>query len=441
MTYEETCDYLFNQTANYESQGAAGYKEGLDNMLKLDEHYGQPHTKFKSIHIAGTNGKGSVSHTIAAHLQISGYKVGLYTSPHLVDFSERIRINGQPISEQYVIDFVEQGKDFFEATGSTFFEIATEMAFKYFSDNDVDIAVIEVGLGGRLDSTNIITPIISVITNVSADHTKLLGSSLEQIAMEKGGIIKDAVPVIIGEAPPEIRSIFDALANEHDTSIFYAEDEEELISAEFLPDGAGIYYKTKHIGEFKGQLTGYYQPKNTRTILPVFNELGAQGYLCRTIGRTPETLMAVQKELGDTFLHVCEITGLKGRWQTVRTFPTVVCDIGHNMAAWEFLSKQLAAVKCENMHIVFGILDDKDIYGIMSLLPTNATYYFTKGSTKRALPEMSVQMFGQQFGLIGMCYPTVEEAYDAAIKAAGTKDFIFVGGSSYVVSDFLKAQV
>lgn len=441
MTYEETCDYLFNQTANYESQGAAGYKEGLDNMLKLDEHYGQPHTKFKSIHIAGTNGKGSVSHTIAAHLQVSGYKVGLYTSPHLVDFSERIRINGQPISEEYVIDFVEQGKEFFEATGSTFFEIATEMAFKYFSDNDVDIAVIEVGLGGRLDSTNIITPIISVITNVSADHTKLLGSSLEQIAMEKGGIIKDAVPVIIGEAPAEIRPIFDALATECDASVFYAEDEGEVISAEFLPDGSGIYYKTKHLGEFKGQLSGYYQPKNTRTILPVFNELGAQGYLCRTIGKNPETLMAVQKELSDTFLHVCEITGLKGRWQTVRTFPTVVCDIGHNMAAWEFLSKQLAAVKCENMHIIFGILDDKDIYNIMALLPKEATYYFTKGSTTRALPEQSVQVFGMQFGLSGECYPTVEEAYSAAMKAAGDNDFIFVGGSTYVVSDFLKAQV
>lgn len=440
MTYEETCNYLFHQTANYESQGQNGYKEGLDTMLKLDDHYGHPHKKFKSIHVAGTNGKGSVSHTIAAHLQICGYKVGLYTSPHLVDFSERIRINGQPIPEEYVIDFVEQSKDVFEYMGATFFEITTEMAFNYFADNDVDIAVVEVGLGGRLDSTNIITPIISIITNVSSDHTRILGTSIEQIAMEKGGIIKDAVPVIVGEAPPEVRAIFDALAAECDTSVFYAEDEGEVTAAEFLPEAGGIFYKTKHLGEFKGELCGYCQPKNTCTILATFNELITQGYLCRTISN-PEATVAVRKELIDTFLKVCEITGLKGRWQTIRTFPTVVCDIGHNMAAWEHLSKQLAAVKCSRMHVIFGLLDDKDVYNIMALLPQNATYYFTKGTTKRALPEQSLQVFGMQFGLAGDCYPTVLEAYAAAMKVAEDNDFIFIGGSSYVVSDFLKAQV
>lgn len=440
MTYEETCDYLFNKTTNYESQGQSGYKASLDTMLKLDKHYKQPHTKFKSIHIAGTNGKGSVSHTLAAHLQICGYRVGLYTSPHLVDFSERIRINGQPISEEYVIDFVDQGKEYFESLGATFFEIATTMAFKYFSDNDVDIAIVEVGLGGRLDSTNIITPLISIITNISLDHTQLLGSSLEQIAMEKGGIIKDAVPVIIGAASEEIRPIFDALAKEHDTSVFYAEDEGEVTSAEFMPESTGIYYKTKHLGEFKGELCGQYQAQNTCTILATMNELVKQGYLSRTIS-FPDAKIAVQKELIETFLHVCEITGLKGRWQTVRSFPTVICDIGHNIAAWTYLSKQLESVKCEQMHIVFGMLDDKDVYSIMSLLPTNAIYYFTKGSTKRALPEMSLKTFGQQFGLNGECYPTVEEAYSAAIKAAGKNDFIFVGGSNYVVADFFKSQV
>ena len=440
MTYEETCEYLFNQTANYESQGQSGYKGGLETMIKLDEHYEHPHKNFKSIHVAGTNGKGSVSHMLAAHLQLCGYKVGLYTSPHLVDFSERIRINGQPISAQYVAEFVDMDKEVFEYLGATFFEITTAMAFKYFNDNDVDIAIIEVGLGGRLDSTNIITPLVSVITNVSLDHTQLLGSSLEQIAMEKGGIIKDAVPVIVGEASADIRPIFEALAEEHDTSVFYAEDEGEVISAEFLPEDAGIYYKTKHLGEFKSELCGHYQPKNTCTILAVLNELVKQGYLCRTISYN-EAKIAVQKELIETFLHVCEITGLKGRWQTVRTYPTVVCDVGHNMAAWECLSQQLATVECERMHIIFGLVDDKDVYSIMSLLPQNATYYFTKGTTKRALPEMSVKTFGQQFGLIGECYPTVAEAYAAAIKDAGKKDFIFVGGSNYVVADFLKAQV
>lgn len=438
MTYEETCEYLFNQTANYESQGQGGYKAGLDNMLKIDEHYEHPHRHFKSIHIAGTNGKGSVSHTLSAILQVAGYRVGLYTSPHLLDFSERIRINGQPIAEDYVVDFVDKGKEFFESVGATFFEITTEMAFKYFSDNDVDIAVIEVGLGGRLDSTNIITPIISVITNVSLDHTQILGGSVEQIAMEKAGIIKEAVPVVVGEAQPEIRPIFEAMAQENDAPLFYSEDEGEIVSSEILSEGDGIYYTTKHLGNFKGCLCGNYQIKNTRTILTALNELVKLGYLCQV--DTPEAIMTVSKELCDAFLHVNDITGLKGRWMTVRTNPTVICDIGHNVAAWEYLSKQIATIKCNHMHIIFGMVDDKDIYGVMSLLPKNATYYFTKANTKRALPEQSVQVFGQQFGLEGECYPTVEEAFSAAMKTAGNKDCIFVGGSNYVVSDFLKKR-
>ena len=439
MTYEETCEYLFNQTANYESQGQNGYKPGLDNMLKLDEHYSHPHENFRSIHLAGTNGKGSVSHTLSAILQVCGYKVGLYTSPHLLDFSERIRINGQPINQDYVTSFVEKGKELFDTIGATFFEIATEMAFNYFSDNDVDIAIVEVGLGGRLDSTNIITPIVSVITNVSLDHTKILGASVEQIAMEKGGIIKDAVPVVIGEASAETRPIFEALAQECDAPVYYAEDDEEITSSEFMPEDAGIYYQTKHLGEFKGQLCGHYQPKNMRTILTTLNELVKQGYLCQVTDH--KTQIAVQKELSDAFLHVCEITGLQGRWQTIRTSPTVVCDIGHNVAAWQNLSRQLETVKCNHLHIVFGIVDDKDIYGVMSLLPKNATYYFTKANTKRALPEQSVMVFGQQFGLTGESYPTVAEAYKAALIAAENNDFIFVGGSNYVVADFLKSRV
>ncbi|MBQ8486098.1 MAG: bifunctional folylpolyglutamate synthase/dihydrofolate synthase [Prevotella sp.] len=438
MSYEETCEYLFNQTANYESQGQGGYKSGLDNMLKLDEHYQKPHQNFKCIHVGGTNGKGSVSHTLAAILQVAGYRVGLYTSPHLVDFTERIRVNGQPITEDYVTDFVEQGKALFEQVGATFFEITTEMAFKYFYDNDVDIAVVEVGLGGRLDSTNIITPIVSVITNVSLDHTQILGGSIEQIAMEKAGIIKDAVPVVIGEAQPELRPIFEAIAQESDAPIYYSEDEGEVLSDEFLPDGGGIYYKTKHLGDFKGELCGSYQIKNTRTVLTVLNELVKQGFLCQV--DSPQTRLVVQKEMSEAFLHVTNITGLKGRWQTVRTNPTVICDTGHNVGAWEYLSKQLNTLKCEHLHIVFGMVDDKDIYGVMSLLPKEATYYFTKATTKRALPEQSVQVFGQQFELSGECYPTVEEAFSAAMKAAGNKDCIFVGGSSYVVADFLKTR-
>ena len=439
MSYEETCEYLFNQTANYESQGKNGYKAGLDNMLRLDEHYDHPHQQLRCIHVAGTNGKGSVSHTLAAFLQVCGYRVGLYTSPHLLDFSERIRINGIPISQEYVCRFVDEGRQLFDEVGATFFEIATAMAFKYFSDSNVDVAIIEVGLGGRLDSTNIITPILSIITNISLDHTQLLGSSVEQIAMEKGGIIKDGRPVVIGEASAEVRVIFDALAQEHQAPITYAEDTDELLSAEFMPDAAGIYYKTRHCGELKGQLCGHYQDKNTRTILVALSELANLGMLCHP--EEPDNQMAVKRELADALLHVCDYTGLQGRWQTVRTAPTVVCDIGHNVAAWQYLSQQLEAIKCEHMHIIFGMVDDKDIYGVMSMLPKHATYYFTKASTRRALPEQSVQVFGQQFGLNGDCYPTVAEAYLAAMRAAENNDFIFIGGSNYVVADFLKSRV
>lgn len=438
MTYEETCEWLFHQTANYESQGQGGYKASLDNMHKLDEYYKHPHNSFKSIHVGGTNGKGSVSHTIAALLQVCGYKVGLYTSPHLADFSERIRINGQPISEDYVVSFTDEGKPFFEKVGATFFEIATAMAFKYFSDNNIDIAVVEVGLGGRLDSTNIITPVLSVITNISLDHTQILGSSLEQIAMEKGGIIKDAIPVVIGETTPETRPIFDALAQQCDAPIIYAEEMNEIEEAEFLPEESGIYYKTKHLGSFKGQLCGQCQVANAKTIAACLDVLSKLGFLSTVTSEA--TRISIQKEVSMAFLNVCDITGLKGRWQVVRANPTVITDIGHNVGAWQYLSEQLKALKCRQLHIVFGIVGDKDIYGVMSMLPKDAIYYFTKASTPRALPEQSVLVFGQQFGLNGECYPTVAEAYSAAMRAAENNDIIFVGGSNYVVADFLNSR-
>ena len=440
MTYEETCEYLFNQTANYESQGQAGYKPGLETMESIAEHFGNPQYGFKSIHVAGTNGKGSVSHTLAAVLQVCGYKVGLYTSPHLVDFSERIRIDGQPIDHDYVVSFVDQYKDFFEKRKATFFEIATVMAFKYFNENEIDIAIVEVGLGGRLDSTNIITPLVSVITNISLDHTAQLGGSLEQIAMEKGGIIKKGVPVVIGEAVPETRAIFDALAEESGSSITYAEDDAEVAQTKQLPSG-GIHYVTKHIGEFKGELDGIYQAKNTNTVLTVLKILMKQGYLCEC--ELGSSRVKVNGELVDAFSRVCMLTGLQGRWQVIRRTPTVVCDTGHNVGGWEQLSRQLRQEleKYSHMHIIFGMVDDKDIYGVMSLMPKEATYYFTKPQTKRALPEQSVQVFGQQFELNGEAYPSVTEAYKAALKAAESNDFIFVGGSNYIVGEFLKTCI
>ena len=438
MTYEETTQYLFKQTANYEQQGQAGYKEGLENSMALDKHYGQPHHLFKSIHVAGTNGKGSCSHMLAAILQRAGYRVGLYTSPHLVDFCERIRINGNPISQQYVIDFVEEGKSFFESLGASFFEITTAMAFKYFADNDIDIAIVEVGLGGRLDSTNIITPLVSVITNISLDHTDMLGSTLEQIALEKAGIIKRGVPVIVGETTPETKPVFETIAHEIEAPIVFAEEHAEVVSYEALLEG-GYRYTTQHLGTIDCELNGSYQPKNMNTILPVLNELAKNGYL--SASDQPRFREIINQEMNEALTQIKQLTGLLGRWQTIRKNPTVVCDTGHNIGGWEYLGKQLSSIVCNQMRIVFGILEDKDVFGVMSKLPKDATYYFCRPSTDRALSEQSVLIIGEQLGLKGKAYPSVNEAYEAAINSAAEDDFIFVGGSNYVVADFLKMGV
>lgn len=437
MTYQEATEYLFSQTPSYEHQGATGYKEGLDTTIKLDEHFGHPHKSFRSIHVAGTNGKGSVAHLIAAELQISGYKVGLYTSPHLIDFRERIRVNGTPIEEDYVVKFVEDEKEFYEPLNPSFFELTTAMAFKYFKERNVDIAVVEVGLGGRLDCTNIITPIISVITNISLDHTQLLGNSLEQIALEKGGIIKKGVPVIIGEAKPETRAVFDALAEEMEAPIYYAEDEHEIVSAEHHDEY--IHYKAQHLGEFDCELTGEFQPRNMNTVVVALHRLVDMGYLADCIEEHNNRLIA--EEMSNAFKNVTKITGLMARWQTVRENPRVICDTGHNPDAWEYLSQQLQNMNCQNLRIIFGMVEDKDVYNVMALLPKNATYFFTKGSTKRAFPETSLKIFGDQFGLKGDCYPTVVEAYQAAMQGATSEDVIFIGGSTYVVADFLKTRI
>ena len=434
MTYQETCNYLFTQTPMFEKQGVSGYKEGLENTLALDEHFGHPHKNFRSIHIAGTNGKGSCAHTIAAILQQCGYRVGLYTSPHLVDFRERIRINGQPIPENYVVDFVENERNFFEPLQPTFFELTTAMAFKFFSEMQVDIAVIEVGLGGRLDCTNIITPILSVITNISLDHTQLLGDSLEQIAMEKAGIIKSGVPVVIGEALKETRPVFEAMAEENKAPIIFAEDRPEVLHAELQL--SEMVYETRSYGTITGELCGRYQAKNANTILWVIRKLEDFGYMYRFTDDSKSPVKGLEVKAG--FKNVCATTGLMGRWQVVSESPTVVCDTGHNPAGWEYLSRQLNEVECKNMYIVFGVVEDKDVDGIMALLPKRASYFFTKASNKRALSERVLQMMGQQLGLSGNVYPSVSEAFSAAKIIAKEGDFVFIGGSSYVVADFLK---
>ena len=434
MTYQETCEYLYNQLPMFERQGAGGYKEGLQNSHALDSHLEHPHNKYLTIHVAGTNGKGSCAHTLSAVLQMCGYKVGLYTSPHLVDFSERIRVNGQTISEDYVVEFVEKQKKFFEPLKPTFFELTTAMAFKYFADMKVDIAVIEVGLGGRLDCTNIITPILSVITNIGMDHTQFLGNSLEQIAMEKAGIIKKGVPVVIGETTPETRMVFEAVAGENNAPIVFAEDQKQIISAAAV--NKGIEYQTRNFGVLTGELGGSYQEKNTNTILCAIQQLEALGYMHPT--KCEANVACQNREVRQGFAHVCSLTGLQGRWQKLNESPLIICDTGHNVPGWKYLSEQLKNVRCEHMHIVFGMVDDKDIHGVMNLLPKDATYYFTKANNKRAISENVLKLYAQGLELKGEGYPDVKSAFEAAKTAAGNDDFVFVGGSSYVVADLLK---
>jgi dihydrofolate synthase/folylpolyglutamate synthase len=435
MTYQETCQYLFNQMPMFEKQGSAGYKEGLTNTVLLDEHLGHPHQSYATIHIAGTNGKGSCSHTLAAILQQCGYKVGLYTSPHLIDFRERIRINGEPISERYVVDFVERERSFFEPLHPSFFEVTTAMAFQYFKDKEVDIAVIEVGLGGRLDCTNIITPILSIITNISFDHTQFLGDTLAKIAAEKAGIIKRGIPIIIGEANDETRPVFSAKAQELNAPIEFAEDYNEVISAECIP-GGGMLYHTRNNGDLHGDLSGSYQEKNMNTSLAAVHQLVRSGYLCEC--QKPQNLEKSRKEMLYAINHVAEMTGLMGRWQVMQQNPKVVCDTGHNVGGWQYLSKQLEQQQCQQMHIIFGMVSDKDVNSVLELLPKNAIFYFTKADNHRAINEIDLQHLAAQHGLKGESYPSVHEAYTQCMKNALRDDFIFVGGSSYVVGDFLK---
>ena len=426
MNYQQTVEYLFNATPVFEKVGASAYKEGLFNSEELDRHFHHPHRHFKTIHIAGTNGKGSCSHTIASILQADGYKVGLYTSPHLVDFRERIRVNGEPIGEDYVVRFVEEERSFFEPLHPSFFELTTAMAFKYFADMEVDIAVIEVGLGGRLDCTNIITPILSVITNISLDHTQFLGNTLAKIAGEKAGIIKPGVPVVIGENHPETRPIFTQKAEQFSSPITFAEDTPEVTEAQTESDGT-MSFLSSHYGHIHYGLGGYYQAKNANTILHAADHLLQDGVI-RHADSIPQG-----------FADVCPNTHIMGRWQICQRSPLVVCDTGHNVGGWQYLSRQIAGVTCRQLRMVFGMVDDKDIQTVMTLLPKNAIYYFTKATTHRAIPEDKVKECGAEHGLKGKTYGSVTEAYRAAMDDAQPDDFVFVGGSSYIVADFLES--
>lgn len=428
MTYQETVSYLFNSTPVFEHVGAAAYKEGLETTRALDAHFNHPHHKYKTIHVAGTNGKGSCSHTLAAILQSEGYKVGLYTSPHLVDFRERIRVNGVCIDEQRVVDFVEQERAFFEPLHPSFFELTTALAFLYFAEQKVDVAVIEVGLGGRLDCTNIITPVLSVITNISFDHTQFLGNTLEKIAGEKAGIIKPKVPVVVGETTAQTRPVFQAKAQELQAPLFFAEDAPEVISVDTHVPEQGFIYHTQSFGELQGELTGIYQAKNTNTVLSAVKQL-------RKIG-----LVKHEESIRRGMNEVTLLTHLAGRWQTIGTRPLMICDTGHNAAGWTYLSRQITAVKCRQLHMVFGMVDDKDIDTVMAMLPRNARYYWTQADNHRAIPAETVAQKGAAHQLTGSTFHSVSEAVKAAMQNAQEDDFIFIGGSSYIVADLLSTK-
>ena len=424
MNYQETLNYLYNSTPVFEHAGAVAYKEGLQNTLALDKHFNHPHTNFKTIHIAGTNGKGSCSHSLASILQEAGYKVGLYTSPHLVDFRERIRVNGQCISKERVVKFVEDERKFFEPLHPSFFELTTALAFKYFDEQKVDIAIIEVGLGGRLDCTNIISPILSIITNISFDHTQFLGDTLAKIAAEKAGIIKKGVPVIIGEANEETSPVFQSKANEVNSDIVFAEDNAIVTSSSPMADGGRRYYLSNN-STLVGELSGDYQERNMNTILCACNILKQMN------------IIKNDDVIAKGLTNICKNTGLLGRWQTIQNNPTVVCDTGHNVGGWNYLAPQIKRQQCNQLRIVFGMVDDKDINSVMYLLPKNAIYYWTQAESKRAIKAERVAEIAIKHDLRGEIFDNVEVAYTKALQDSNKDDFVFVGGSSYIVADLL----
>lgn len=389
----------------YQRVGQSAYKADLAATLNLAQYLKNPEKSFKSVHIAGTNGKGSTSHMLASVFQEAGYKTGLYTSPHLKDFRERIKINGEMISEQYVSNFVEKHKPFFESNQLSFFEMTVGLAFDYFRSEKVDIAIIEVGMGGRLDSTNIITPEVSVITNIGLDHTQFLGNTLEKVASEKAGIIKTGVPVIIGETLPETKSVFEKIASEKNAPIVFAE--------------------TCDASNYTSDLKGFYQQKNIRTVISTLRILQKKGW-----NISEEN---IQKGLMNTVRN----TGLMGRWQLLKNNPKVICDTAHNKEGLQLVMEQLASEDFQKLHIVLGVVSDKDLASVLPLFPKNATYYFCKPNIPRGLEASLLLTKARGFGLVGEEYISVSKAYGTALKAALPNDLVFVGGSTFVVAEVL----
>lgn len=424
MTYQETLHYLFTRLPMFSRIGTDAYKKDLTNTIRLCGALGDPQKKFKTIHIAGTNGKGSTSHMLAAILQTAGYKTGLYTSPHLKDFRERIKINGQVCSEEFVIDFTERIKPLINEIEPSFFEITVAMAFDHFAKQGVDVAVIEVGLGGRLDSTNIITPELSVITNIGWDHMNLLGDTLEKIATEKAGIIKKGIPAVIGEVIPETRSVFDSYATS--APLIYAQErrwmagwdyEHHLLKVEVVDKANNEHH------HYQLDLPGIYQTKNLLTVLEAAHQLHLQGWRTDTA--------TIQKALQ----HVKKLTGLHGRWELIQNNPAVILDVGHNVDGVKQLSRQLELTDYDHLHIITGMVKDKDVDAVLALLPQDATYYFTQAQIPRALDAMTLQQKAAGHLLIGNTYPNVNEALQHALAHAHKNDLILVCGSVFLVGE------
>ena len=400
MTYQETVDWMFSQLPMYQRQGKAAFKKDLTNIIAFCDVLKNPEEKFVSIHVGGTNGKGSTSHIISSILQEAGYKVGLYTSPHLKNFTERIRINGEEISEKYVADFITKNTLFLKKQQLSFFEMTVGLAFDYFASQKVDIAIVEVGLGGRLDSTNIISPEVSVITNIGYDHTQFLGDTLPEIAFEKAGIIKKNTPIVIGEKQKEVADVFFKKALEMNATISFASDKKYDVETDLL---------------------GAYQKKNGTTAIHVIKSL--KGF---TVS---------ENQLHKGLLNVVKNTNLKGRWQILQVAPIVICDSAHNKEGLHYVIHQLASLPAKNLHIVLGVVTDKKLEEILPLFPQDASYYFCKPNIPRGLDEYELQSKASQFGLLGSTYNSVNEAYLAAISNAEKEDVVFVGGSTFVVGE------
>ena len=405
LDYSQTVEWMFQQLPMFQRVGTTAFKKDLTNIILLSEHLNDPEKKFKSIHVAGTNGKGSTSHMLASIFQETGYKVGLYTSPHLKDYSERIKIDGKEIPEGEVVNFISKNKEFLMQHQLSFFEMSVGMAFNYFANQNVDIAIIEVGLGGRLDSTNIITPELSVITNIGLDHTAMLGGTLEEIAGEKAGIIKKGVPVVIGENQPETKRVFQEKAKLSNSEIIFAQDE---VFTSLTSD-----------------LIGFYQKHNIQTVVTAVNYLEKQGWKISS------------EDIKNGLLRVRRNTGLRGRWDVLQESPKVICDTAHNAEGLKYVMEQLKLESFEKLHIVLGVVNDKDLDKVLPLFPKEATYYFCKPDIPRGLEEIELQKAAKKFNLTGNIFPSVNAAYQEALSKSTLSDVIYVGGSTFVVAEVI----